>query len=86
MAFVAHALRPGGLFAYIGTNADSYTVIARGVAGARVIAVDPVPETLERLRANISLNVLEAQVRVQARALTDKPGTFPRQVHCSWVS
>ncbi len=75
MAFVAHVLRPGDLFADIGANAGSYTVIAAGVAGARVIAVEPVPETLERLRANISLNSLDDHVRVEACALTDKAGT-----------
>ena len=76
MAFVAHVLRPSDLFADIGANAGSYTVIAAGVAGARVIAIEPVPETIERLRANISLNGIEGQVRIEVCALTDKPGTI----------
>ncbi|MCH8167967.1 MAG: FkbM family methyltransferase [Proteobacteria bacterium] len=75
MAFVAHALRPGDLFADIGANAGSYTVIAAGVSGARVIAIEPVPKTIERLRANISLNSLDDHVRVEVCALTDKAGT-----------
>ena len=74
MAFVAHALRQGELFADIGANAGTYTVLAASVAGARVVAVEPVPETLARLRANVALNGLEGQVRVEPCAISGAAG------------
>ncbi len=74
MAFVAHALRPGDLFLDVGANAGSYTVLAGAVAGAEVIAVEPVPETAARLRANIVLNGIGERVRVVEAALGAEPG------------
>lgn len=76
MAFVAHALRPGDLFGDVGANAGSYSVIAAAVAGARVIAVEPVRDSLARLRANIALNGIGDLTRVEDCALTKAPGTI----------
>ncbi len=75
MAFVAHLLCPGDLFADIGANAGSYTVLAAAVAGARVVAVEPVPETAERLQANLELNGVTDRVAVHRVVITDVPGT-----------
>ncbi|MDX6752579.1 FkbM family methyltransferase [Geminicoccaceae bacterium 1502E] len=75
MAFVTHALRSGDLFGDVGANAGSYTILAAGVAGADVVAVEPVPETLERLKANIELNELDGRVRVCASAVGARSGT-----------
>lgn len=74
MAFVVHFLRPGDLFGDIGANAGSYTVLAAAVAGARVVAVEPVPETAARLRANLELNGVADRVAVHGIAITDAPG------------
>ncbi len=75
MAFVAHVLRPGDLFGDIGANAGSYTVLAGTVAGADVIAVEPVPETVERLRRNVELNGSNGRVEIRAVAVGDRTGT-----------
>lgn len=74
MAFVAHALRPDDLFLDIGANAGSYTVLAAGSAGARVIAVEPLPATVGRLEENVRLNGLEARVRVVPCVVSSEPG------------
>jgi len=74
MAFVAHVLRKGDLFADIGANAGSYTILAAGVAGARTIAVEPVPSTLRRLEQNVALNELEHLVAIRACALSARSG------------
>ena len=75
MAFVVHALRPGDLFGDIGANAGSYTVLAAKIAGAEVIAVEPVPETAERLRRNVELNGLSDRVELHRVAVSDRAGT-----------
>lgn len=75
MAFVAHLLRPGDLFADIGANAGSYSVLAAAVAGARVVAVEPVPDAADRLRANLELNRVAERVTLHNVAITNRPGT-----------
>ena len=60
MAFTLHALREGDLFADVGANIGSYTVLA-SVVGAQTIAVEPVPETFERLMRNVRFNGIPAE-------------------------
>jgi len=69
MPLVLHLLRPGDLFLDLGSNVGRYTVLAGAVAGADVIAVEPVPATLAVLRDNIALNGLEGLVEVLPVAL-----------------
>lgn len=76
MAFFAHFLRPGDVFADIGSNAGSYTVLAAKVAGAQVHAFEPVPKTLADLRSNIAANNVEDIVEVHATALGTEPGAM----------
>lgn len=59
MGFVLHALRPGDLFADIGANIGSYTVLA-GATGAEVVSVEPVPATFAALSRNIAINPISA--------------------------
>lgn len=63
MGFVLHALRPGELFVDVGANVGSYTVLAAGAVGARVIAVEPVRAAFDALARNVAANGLEARVR-----------------------
>ena len=56
MAFCLHLLRVGDLFVDVGANIGSYTVLASKVVGANSLAIEPVPETYQRLRRNINLN------------------------------
>jgi len=65
MLFVTHALREHDLFVDVGANGGAYTVLAAGVAGARALALEPVPATFELLLDNVHLNRLAA--RVEAR-------------------
>ena len=62
MAFVLHALRPGDLFADIGSNVGSYTILAAGAAGSNCVSFEPLPATFVHLLDNIRLNNLESKV------------------------
>ncbi|MFO0710549.1 MAG: FkbM family methyltransferase [Sandaracinus sp.] len=75
MAFVTHALRASDLFVDVGANVGSYTVLAGGVSGARVIACEPIAATRARLERNVAVNQLQARTRVEAVAVSDHDGT-----------
>ena len=62
MALVLHALRPDDLFVDIGANVGSYSMLG-GAAGARVLAIEPIPRTFAWLTRNIAVNGLGEQVR-----------------------
>jgi FkbM family methyltransferase len=74
MAFILHLLRADDLFADIGANVGSYTVLAAGVRGARVIAVEPGSAAGIALAKNIALNGLGDRVRVHSVALGASTG------------
>ena len=76
MAFVLHYLRRGDLFADIGANIGSYSVLAAKVAGANVIAVEPVLETFVRLQRNLRMNFLEEKVEVYQCAVGNASGVI----------
>ncbi len=42
MAFFLHLLRPEDMFADVGSNIGSYTILASGVVGAKSVAFEPV--------------------------------------------
>jgi FkbM family methyltransferase len=65
-------LRSGDLFIDVGANVGLYTILAAEL-GADVIAVEPDPSAIARLRKNLDLNGYRATV-VQA-ALADESGT-----------
>ncbi|WP_271077734.1 FkbM family methyltransferase [Aurantiacibacter sp. MUD61] len=69
MAFFAHFLRPEDVFADIGANAGSFTVLAGAVAGAKVYAFEPGEQALEGLARNIAANDLDSTVEVYPVAL-----------------
>lgn len=60
MAFLLHFLRPGDLFADIGSNIGAYTVLASGAVGANSVSFEPVPETFIKLQRNVTANRIEA--------------------------
>jgi FkbM family methyltransferase len=74
MSFVLHLLRSGDLFADIGANVGSYTVLTAGVRGARVVAIEPDPDAGINLSRNIAINGLGDRVRMEAVALGDSVG------------
>lgn len=63
MSFVMHYLRPQELFLDVGANIGAYTVLAAGVANAKVIAFEPNPRTFSQLKKNLELNQISGQVR-----------------------
>jgi hypothetical protein len=70
---IAKALPPGGVFIDVGAHVGYYTLLASrrvGPAG-RVVAVEPNPETLLRLRRNIALND-SRNITVEPVACTDR--------------
>jgi FkbM family methyltransferase len=84
-------LRPGGTFVDIGANIGYFTLLAAGLVGTggRVVAIEPIPRTGERLRANIALNGF-TQVRVEHCALGAAAGTLelhlpPPEVHRDYL-
>ena len=60
MAFCLHVLAPDDLFADIGANAGSYSILASAVAGSNVVAVEPDRAAIRALRRNLSVNDVEA--------------------------
>lgn len=74
MSFMLHLLRPGDLFGDIGANMGHYTILAAGVRNARCVTVEPVPQTIEKLRFNIHLNKLEKLIEVCPIGIAGTPG------------
>jgi len=60
--FLMHHLKEHDIFVDIGANVGHYTLLASGVSKARTIAIEPIPNTYEKLQKNINLNHLEAKV------------------------
>jgi len=76
MGFLLHFLRPDDLFADVGANMGSYTVLASAVCGARSICFEPVPSTFERLVANCELNCLAGRTDCRLRAVGAAAGSI----------
>jgi FkbM family methyltransferase len=58
--YIRGHLHPGDAFVDVGANAGYYSVVAAKIVGPRgsVLAVEPVPQTFELLRENLTLNGL----------------------------
>jgi len=76
MVFLLHLLTPGDLFFDIGANVGSYSILAGGCAGSRVIAVEPIRETFNYLQKNIRVNNLEDKITALNIGLSDHRGTL----------
>jgi FkbM family methyltransferase len=59
MSFLLHLLQEDDYFIDVGSNSGSYSILGGAVTGARVIAIEPVRETYDRLVRNLDLNCLE---------------------------
>jgi FkbM family methyltransferase len=62
MGYLLHVLRAGDLFIDVGANSGSYTVLACAAAGARGLAIEPVPRAYSKLIENVRINHLESRV------------------------
>lgn len=74
MAFLLHLLREDDLFADIGANVGSYTVLASGYNKATTISFEPIPKTFEILRNNVAINHIEDRVTSLNIGVGSKPG------------
>lgn len=76
MAFLLHLLKPGDVFADVGANMGSYTILASGVCQAKTYAFEPVESTFQRLVANIELNQIQSLCTPVQAAIGAAPGTI----------
>jgi FkbM family methyltransferase len=74
MSFLLHLLQEGDYFIDIGSNSGSYSILGGAVAGARIVAIEPVGETYKRLVRNLVLNCLEATSTALNVGLGSKSG------------
>jgi len=74
MSFVALFLRDDELFADVGANAGSYTVLASRVAGARTVAFEPGDDAAAVLDDIVRLNGIQGKVTVRREAVGDRIG------------
>jgi FkbM family methyltransferase len=77
MASVLRSVGPGDQFLDAGSHIGLYALAAAVRVGprGRVVAFEPTPATLEKLRRNLSLNAAGERVDVEPIALSDRPGT-----------
>lgn len=73
MGFLLHALRAHHTFVDVGANCGSYTILATKVVGARTVAFEPIPATVERLLDQIHLNRIRDDVTVRRVGVGAKP-------------
>lgn len=74
MSFLLHLLRKEDLFADIGANVGSYTVLASAEIGARTYAFEPSESTYKHLQTNIRLNDIADKATAYNIALGAAPG------------
>jgi FkbM family methyltransferase len=73
MAFVLHLLRDGEDFLDVGANVGVYSILAAS-RGARVLAMEPVPDTYQQLLDNIHLNRFETRIEARNLGVGKTPG------------
>jgi FkbM family methyltransferase len=76
MAFLLHYLRKSDLFVDIGANVGSYTILAAAAVGSVAIAIEPVPQTFDRLIDNVRANRAESAVQCRRIGISDSPGVL----------
>lgn len=74
MAFLLHFARQSELVVDVGANVGSYSVLAAGVVGAEVLALEPLPFTFARLKRNVHCNGLENKVDARCCAAGEAAG------------
>lgn len=75
MGFLLHFLRKEDVFADIGANTGTYSVLATGHAGAFSLIFEPIPETMELIQKNIKVNSIGDRVKLFPFALGDEKKT-----------
>lgn len=86
MAFLLHFLTKEDLFADVGANIGSYSILASGVKGSKTIAFEPSLVTFSQLQKNIVLNHLEENIKAYNLALGAKVDTLSFTVELDTVN
>jgi FkbM family methyltransferase len=76
MGFLLHFLREGDVFADIGANVGSYSILSSGVCGAESYSFEPCSSTYQRLCDNIRINDLLDSIQVFQKAAGAKNTTL----------
>ena len=76
MSFLLHFLRPDDIFADVGANIGSYTVLASAVCKAQSYSFEPIPQTFKYLKENIAVNKIEDLVQALPIGLGAKKETL----------
>jgi FkbM family methyltransferase len=73
---IGQILKPGDVFIDVGANIGYFTLVASHIVGARgkVIAFEPVPPIVSRLKENTALNNQE-NIEIRESAVADHEGT-----------
>jgi FkbM family methyltransferase len=74
MALVTLLLRPDDLFADVGANAGTYSILASKVAGARTVAFEPNDAIRAVLARQLAANGIEDRVTTRSEAVGDHIG------------
>jgi FkbM family methyltransferase len=74
MMFLLHLLRPADIFADVGANVGSYTILASSVAGAGSISFEPLPSTFLHLKNNVAVNNMESLVELHNCGVGNEKG------------
>ena len=72
--FLLHTLRSEDIFLDVGANIGHYSLLTSGLCQNKSIAVEPVPETVAKLKKQVALNMLESLITVKHMGVAEKPG------------
>lgn len=75
--FMRERLKPGGVFVDVGANAGIYSLAAASIVGeqGQVLAIEPNPVVLDRLKFNLSLNGFGRRTVIEQSCVSDAEGT-----------
>jgi FkbM family methyltransferase len=79
LARVLSGLQPGDAFLDAGSHVGLYAIGAAHRVGprGRVIAIEPTPETVLKMRRNVALNGLTDRIDIQELAVAETEGSVP---------
>jgi len=73
MSFVLHSIDEHDVLVDVGANVGVYSILGAS-RGAHVLAVEPIAETVDRLRRNVALNMFDDRVAIHALGLAERDG------------
>jgi FkbM family methyltransferase len=70
--FLIHNLKKNDVFVDVGANLGHFSILASGISKAKVIAIEPIESTVNKLKKNLALNGLLDNVTVFNYGVGDK--------------